>query len=84
MPIDPPRNGAPNGSVPELVDDGVTGFVRHSEAELAEALGHIDDLDRSRCRTEAVERFSTQRMVASHVALYESIRMARDARNNIV
>src|SRR5207249_461920 len=41
------------GSVPEIIEDGVTGFVRSTEDELVEAVGRISELDRARCRAEA-------------------------------
>lgn len=63
----------PFGSVPELVIDGVTGFVRSSEPELADAVRRAATLDRSRCRADAATRFSTERMVAGHIALYEAL-----------
>jgi glycosyltransferase involved in cell wall biosynthesis len=66
-----PVVATPFGSVPELVTDGVTGFVRAGEDELAAAVAEVDQLDRGRCRKEAADRFSTPRMVADHVALYE-------------
>jgi glycosyltransferase involved in cell wall biosynthesis len=58
------------GSVPEIVTDGVTGFVCTTERELIEALLRVDELDRAWCRKDAETRFSTERMVADHVALY--------------
>jgi glycosyltransferase involved in cell wall biosynthesis len=67
----------PRGSVPELVDEGVTGFVAASFEHMVELIrpgGAIDAIDRLRCRQRAVERFSADRMVADHVALYEHIR----------
>jgi hypothetical protein len=45
--------------VPELIRDGITGFVRADESDLADVLGRVEELDRSRCRKEAAERFST-------------------------
>jgi glycosyltransferase involved in cell wall biosynthesis len=66
-----PVVGTPCGSVPELIVDGVTGFVRDSEAELADALRHVGELDRVQCRKDAAERFSTPRMVDEHVELYQ-------------
>jgi glycosyltransferase involved in cell wall biosynthesis len=66
-----PVVATPHGSVPELLSDGVTGYVRHDEAGLVDAVQRIDRLDRGRCRKEAAERFSTERMVADHVRLYE-------------
>jgi glycosyltransferase involved in cell wall biosynthesis len=65
-----PVVATPCGSVPEIVCEGITGFVRASEADLVAALGRVDELDRAWCRKDAETRFSTQRMVADHVALY--------------
>jgi glycosyltransferase involved in cell wall biosynthesis len=69
----------PWGAAPELVADGVTGFVRADEAGLVAALGAAADLDRSACRAAAEERFSAERMVADHVAIYEAVRTQRAA-----
>jgi glycosyltransferase involved in cell wall biosynthesis len=69
----------PCGSVPELIDDGVTGFIRGTERELSEALPEVSSLDRTVCRQAAVERFSTGRMVDDHLALYRSV-VTADAR----
>jgi glycosyltransferase involved in cell wall biosynthesis len=68
-----PVVATPCGSVPDLIDDGVTGFVRDSEDELAQALGQVQDLDRKMCRKVASDRFSSSGMVARHVELYRSI-----------
>ena len=61
------------GSVPELVDNGVTGFVRSTEAGLAASLAHIKSLDRAQCRKVAAERYGTGRMVAEHLELYSRL-----------
>jgi glycosyltransferase involved in cell wall biosynthesis len=58
------------GSVPEVVEDGRTGFVCQSEAELVAAVGHIGELDRFACRAEAERRFSAARMAATYEHLY--------------
>lgn len=58
------------GAAPEIVDDGVTGFLCADEAAMAAALSRVGDLDRAACRAVAAARFSTRRMVADHVALY--------------
>jgi glycosyltransferase involved in cell wall biosynthesis len=65
------------GSVPEIVEDGVTGFVCGGEIELVAALHNVDSIDRARCRKAAETRFSAERMVADHVALYEQVRGQR-------
>ena len=72
----------PMGSVPELIEDGVTGFVVRSREQMVELIrpgGAVDRIDRVRCRQRAVERFSADRMVADHVALYERVRTMRAA-----
>lgn len=68
-----PVVATPMGAVPEIVDDGATGFVRSGEEALAEAVLAARYLDRELCRKAVAGRFSAERMVADHVALYESI-----------
>ena len=64
------------GSVPELVENGVTGFIARNADELVDLVrpgGRVDAFDRQRCRSRAVQRFGRDRMVAQHVALYERV-----------
>jgi len=68
-----PVVATPHSSVPELISDGATGYVRHDHTGLVDALQRIDRLDRGRCRKEAAERFSTERMVDDHLRLYEKV-----------
>jgi glycosyltransferase involved in cell wall biosynthesis len=68
-----PVVATPVGSAPELVDDGVTGYLRTDCGQLAKALLEATLLDRATCRAEAGRRFSSERMVAEHVQLYESL-----------
>jgi glycosyltransferase involved in cell wall biosynthesis len=68
-----PVVGTPCGSTPELVTHGVTGFLAPSERGLVDAVGRVASLDRTRCRADAVTRFSARRMVAEHIALYERV-----------
>jgi len=61
------------GSIPELVDPGVTGFVVESVEEMAEVIapgGAVETIDRHGCRARAVQRFSQARMVANYERLY--------------
>ncbi len=60
----------PCGAAPEIVDDGVTGFVRGDEPSLARALGEVAHLDRDRCRRAVKERFSAARLAADHLDVY--------------
>jgi glycosyltransferase involved in cell wall biosynthesis len=68
-----PVVGSPYGAAPEIVDDGVTGFLRESDEGLVEALGRIGELDREACRLAAVERFSIERMARDHEGLYQRL-----------
>ncbi|MGH9064796.1 MAG: glycosyltransferase family 4 protein [Acidimicrobiales bacterium] len=68
-----PVVATPMGAVPEIVDDGVTGFVCAGEAALAEAVAGAAELDRELCRKAVTARFSADRMVDDHLALYRSV-----------
>ena len=63
----------PEGSVPEVVDDGKTGFICNDIDAMAEAIGRVDTLDRAACRARVEDYFSTDRMVAEHVELFEQL-----------
>lgn len=59
-----------NGSVSEVLDDGITGFVVNDVAEAVDALDFVGELDRKRVRRVFKERFSARRMAEDYVALY--------------
>lgn len=63
----------PRGSVPELIEEGVTGFIAHDAAEMAELLGHLGGFDRERCRARAIERFSARRMGERVLSVYTEL-----------
>ena len=66
----------PRGSVPELVENGVTGFVVRNPEEMADVIrtgGAAERFDRRRCRERAVQRFSRSRMVEAYERLYERV-----------
>src|SRR5438876_4437894 len=58
-----------NGSVPEVVDEGVTGFIVADEAAAATAAQRLDVLDRVRIRKVFEERFTARRMAEDYVSL---------------
>jgi glycosyltransferase involved in cell wall biosynthesis len=60
----------PCGSVPEVVEDGRTGFIGDSVDDLVEAVKRIDTIDRAECRRHVERRFSVPRMVDDYEALY--------------
>jgi len=68
------------GSVPEVIRDGVTGFVADSEEELVRAVGNIDQISRAACREEAERRFSPCAMAAAYEQVYEHLTTRESAR----
>lgn len=61
------------GSVPEVLRDGVTGFLCESEEEMAAAVGQLDRIDRARCRTEFETRFTAEIMARRYLAIFEQV-----------
>ena len=59
-----------HGAAPEIVADGLTGFVRGQAEELVECVDRLSQIDRSDCRAEAQRRFSMQRMVDDYLEVY--------------
>jgi glycosyltransferase involved in cell wall biosynthesis len=75
-----PVLGFPRGSFPEIVDEGVTGFLAPDGD--VEALGRLarglGGFDRRACAARARERFSADRMASAYEALYARV-IAREA-----
>jgi glycosyltransferase involved in cell wall biosynthesis len=65
------------GSVPELIDDGVTGFVVSDLEEAVQAAQCIHTIDRRRCRDVFEQRFSSERMAANYLAIYQELTNTR-------
>ena len=61
------------GSMPEVVDEGVTGRLVNSVPEAAAAVGSIGSIDRGACSARARERFSASRMVADYLRIYHEV-----------
>jgi glycosyltransferase involved in cell wall biosynthesis len=61
------------GSVPELIDDGVTGFIVDSEDGAVEALKNVDKLPRTRIRSTFERRFTARRMAKDYLSIYDSL-----------
>lgn len=60
------------GSMPELIADGISGFLVRDEAAAVAAVGRLGDLDRAAVRAEA-ERFSVARMVEGYLGAYHAL-----------
>lgn len=63
----------PRGSVVEVVEDGVTGFVVSDDAQEDEAVRRVASLDRRVVRARCAERFSRDRMVRDYIEVYEEV-----------
>lgn len=70
----------PCGSVPEIVEDGITGCIVDSEEAAVHAVGGIARMDRRRIRNIFERRFSAATMASRYVDLYESL--LRDGRSS--
>jgi glycosyltransferase involved in cell wall biosynthesis len=68
------------GSVPEVVDDGVTGFVVDSEDEAIAAVKRIGELDRRTVRATFERRFTVKKMAEQYLRHYESLCRAETRR----
>jgi glycosyltransferase involved in cell wall biosynthesis len=62
-----------NGSVPEVIEDGATGFVVDSVEEAAQAVGRVASLSRHTCRRVFEERFDAARMAQDYVEVYRRL-----------
>jgi glycosyltransferase involved in cell wall biosynthesis len=58
------------GSMPELIDHGVTGFLVDSIDEAVEAIGRVGEIDRAACRAAVAARFGVDRMADRYLELY--------------
>jgi glycosyltransferase involved in cell wall biosynthesis len=61
------------GSMPELIEHGVTGFLVDTFDEAVEAIGRLGEIDRAACRRAVEERFTVERMADEYLVLYRRI-----------
>jgi glycosyltransferase involved in cell wall biosynthesis len=62
------------GAAPEIVEDGVTGFLCDDEDDMAHKIERVSELERGACRGVVEDYFSTRRMVDEHIDLFTSMR----------
>jgi glycosyltransferase involved in cell wall biosynthesis len=62
-----------SGSVPEVIDDGLTGFVVDSEAEAVDAIRRLGEIDRRTVRAAFEQRFTSMRMAEDYLRYYEML-----------
>ena len=68
-----PVVGTTIGAVPDLIRDGVTGFLVADDEQAVRAVARLGEFDRRTCRAEAETRFDAQRMVDDYLALFERV-----------
>jgi len=61
------------GSVPEIIDEGLTGFVVEDVLSAAGVVGRLSQLDRSVIRKQFETRFTARRMALYYLAAYRSL-----------
>lgn len=67
-----PTIGLRDGAIPEILKDGVNGFVCDNDSEMVEAVKKIDSINRKECRRWA-ENFSKEKMGFEYEKLYKAI-----------
>lgn len=71
-----PVVGTGLGAAPEIVDDGVTGFLCDTDAAMVDGLRRVCEIDRAACRRRVEEQFSARAMADGYLALYERLTSA--------
>jgi hypothetical protein len=69
-----------SGSVPEVIEDGVTGFIVDNEEEAICAVGELSRLDRRKVRARFEARFSARRMADQYENQYRKLISAATGR----
>ena len=73
-----PVIGLRRGSLPEIVQHGVNGFVCGSMEEMVAAVGRLPEIDRRDCRRIAEEKFSDRVIVEAYERLYRDVVKGRE------
>jgi glycosyltransferase involved in cell wall biosynthesis len=69
-----------HGSVPEVLEDGVTGWIVAGHDEAVQAIAQVPALSRRRCRQTFEERFSATRMTQDYLQIYQQLLAPRTER----
>jgi len=73
MACDTPVIAFRSGSVPEVIDEGLTGFIVEGEREAVHAIKRVGELDRSKVRERFEQRFTATRMAEEYLRHYQQI-----------
>jgi len=65
------------GSVPEIVRERITGFIRNDVDGLVERLKDLEDIDRAACRAEVERRFAGDVMIESYLSVYRKLLLGK-------
>jgi len=72
------------GSVPEVIEPGITGFVVEDELSAVAAVGQLSQLSRARVREQFETRFTARRMALDYLAAYRGLMEAAEPRIKLV
>src|SRR5215468_7410328 len=72
------------GSVPEIVDDGLTGFIVEDETSAVGAINRLSLLDRHAIRKQFEKRFTARRMALDYLATYRGLMESQEPRIKLV
>lgn len=61
------------GSMPEIIEDGKTGFLCRTAAEMRAAIGKIDTIDRNYCRKFVEKHFTARKMALNYIKVFDKI-----------
>jgi glycosyltransferase involved in cell wall biosynthesis len=73
-----------HGSVPEIIDEGLTGFIVEDEASAVRAVDRLSRLSRHAIRKQFEARFTARRMALDYLAAYHSLKEAAEPRIKLV
>jgi glycosyltransferase involved in cell wall biosynthesis len=66
----------PNGSVPEIIEHGVTGFVVDSITDATACVARLSEIERIQCRRVFEQRFDSRRMALDYLKIYKQLMTA--------
>jgi glycosyltransferase involved in cell wall biosynthesis len=67
----------PQGAAPEVIDDGVTGFLSNDVDQMCAAVARLDEIDPAACRARVEEYFSAEAMTAGYEEVFDRISATR-------